>query len=345
VEETKVNPDYSERRYLSAGEAARYLGTTVGQLHRLVREEKVPMIISGSGQQRFDLASLNGLTNAEDPPPSVPERAVLEVLGTRQEVICRSATLMGELEDGTINLALTSPPYFNTKMYSSQPIPGDLGNVHSVDDWFDQIGQVWREVFRVLQPGRKFFINIMNLPVRLEDGGFRSLNLMGRTVQQCEGLGFIFKRDIIWHKTNGVRAPFGTYPYPGGILLNNMHEFIIELEKPSTRAEKARKYAHVPREVKEDSILDKEFWLSIKNSDVWSMAPQGSGDRRGHVAPFPLELPTRLIKAYSFRGERVLDPFLGSGTALRAAALNGRHGIGYEINPGIAADALGALGR
>lgn len=345
MEEAKVNPDYSERKYLSAGEAARYLGTTVRQLHRLVREERVPMTISGSGQQRFDLASLTCLANAECIVPTTPERAALEVLGTRQEVICRSAASMAELEDGSINLALTSPPYFNTKMYSSQPIPGDLGDVHSVDEWFDRIGQVWQEVFRVLQPGRKFFINIMNLPVRLEDGSYRTLNLMGRTVQQCEGLGFIFKRDIVWHKTNGVRAPFGTYPYPGGILLNNMHEFIIELEKPCTRAERARKYAHVPREVKDSSMLDKEFWLSIKNSDVWTMAPQGSGDRRGHVAPFPMELPTRLIRAYSFRGERVLDPFLGSGTTLRAAARNGRHGIGYEINPAMAGDALSGLER
>ena len=168
--------------------------------------------------------------------------------------------------------------------------------MHSVDEWFGRIGAVWQEVFRVLQPGRKFFINIMNLPVRLEDGSYRTLNLMGRTVQQCEGLGFIFKRDIVWHKTNGVRAPFGTYPYPGGILLNNMHEFIIELEKPSTRVQRARKYAHVPREVKEASMLDKEFWLSLKNSDICH-GPPGSGDRRGHVAPFPLELPSRLIRA------------------------------------------------
>jgi DNA modification methylase len=230
-------------------------------------------------------------------------------------------------------------------MYSSHPIPGDLGDVHSVEGWFEQIGQVWKEVFRVLQPGRKFFINIMNLPVRLEDGSFRTLNLMGRTVQQCEELGFVFKRDIVWQKTNGVRAPFGTYPYPGSILLNNMHEFIIELEKPCSRSEKARKYSHVTPHNRELSVLERDFWLSLKNSDVWTMAPQGSGDRREHVAPFPLELPLRLIKAFSFRGEKVLDPFLGSGTTLAAAASVGRNGIGYEINPSIAADALRALGR
>jgi DNA modification methylase len=345
VEEAKVNPDYSNRRYLSAGEAARFLGTTVRELHRLVREDKVPMTISGSGQQRFDRASLTDLASNDQDSPDLPERTVVEVLGTTQELFCRSASFMSELGDGSVNLALTSPPYFNTKMYSPRPIPGDLGDVHSMEEWFARIGEVWKEVFRVLQPGRKFFVNIMNLPVRLDDGSYRTLNLMGRTVQQCEALGFIFKRDIVWHKTNGVRAPFGTYPYPGGILLNNMHEFIIELEKPCTRSERSRKYAHVSKEDRERSILDKDFWLSIKNSDVWTMAPQGSGDRRGHVAPFPLELPFRIIRAFSFRGERVLDPFLGSGTSLMAAAMLGRNGIGYEINPVIAADALDALGR
>jgi DNA modification methylase len=267
----------------------------------------------------------------------------MEILDTRQEIICSSSTDMHQLEDGSVHLALTSPPYFNTKMYSPHPLSGDLGDVHSVEEWFSRIGKVWAEALRVLQPGRKLFINIMNLPVRLEDGSFRTLNLAGRTVQQCEDLGFIFKRDIVWQKTNGVRAPFGTYPYPGGILLNNMHEFILELEKPATRGERSRKYAHVTPEDRERSRLDKDFWLSIKNSDVWLMAPQGSGDRRGHVAPFPLELPDRLIRAYSYRGETVLDPFLGSGTALRAAAANGRHGIGYEINTSIAAEAITSL--
>jgi DNA modification methylase len=345
VEEAKVNPDYSDRKYLSAGEAARFLGTTVRQLHRLVREDKVPMTISGSGQQRFDIASLTDMAADSGDHPSVPVRTAVEVQGTVQELVCRSASSMSELEDGSVNLALTSPPYFNTKMYSPRPIPGDLGDVHSVEEWFEGIGTVWREVFRVLQPGRKFFINIMNLPVRLEDGSYRTLNLMGRTVQQCEGLGFIFKRDIVWHKTNGVRAPFGTYPYPGGILLNNMHEFILELEKPCTRSERSKKYAHLSKEDRELSVLDKDFWLSIKNSDVWTMAPQGSGDRRGHVAPFPLELPSRIIRAFSFRGERVLDPFLGSGTTLVAAAVNGRNGVGYEINPSFVADALQSLNR
>ncbi|MBI0584563.1 MAG: site-specific DNA-methyltransferase [Methanomassiliicoccus sp.] len=340
---SKVSADYSGRRYLSAGEAARYLGTTVKQVHRLVREERIPVTISGSGQQRFDLAALAGMEPQGREEDTSPGRSSLQVLDTVQEVMCGSSADMRELADGSVNLAITSPPYFDTKMYASSPIDGDLGNVHSVDEWFSRIGEVWSEVFRVLQPGRKLFINIMNLPLRLEDGGFRTLNLAGRTVELCESIGYIFKRDIVWQKTNGVRAPFGTYPYPGGILLNNMHEFILELEKPSTRGERARKYAHVSPRDRERSRLDKDFWLSIKNSDVWLIAPQGSGDRREHVAQFPLELPVRLVRAYSFHGETVLDPFLGSGTTLAAAAGCGRNGVGYEINPVIATGARASL--
>jgi DNA modification methylase len=248
---------------------------------------------------------------------------------------------MDDLPDNSIHLMITSPPYFDTKMYSKEPIEDDLGNIHDIDEWFEKISDVWKEVYRVLQPGRKAFINIMNLPIRLENGSFRTLNLVGRTIDLCEKIGFIFKRDIVWHKTNAVRAHFGTYPYPGGILINNMHEFILEFDKPEKKG--FNKYGHLTKEQKEQSKLDKGFWISIKKSDVWVMKPQGSGDRRNHIAPFPYELPYRLIKAFSYVGETVLDPFVGSGTTLLAAADLKRNGIGYEINPEIAHNASQSL--
>jgi DNA modification methylase len=171
------------------------------------------------------------------------------------------------------------------------------------------------------------FINIMNLPVT-QDNTFRSLNLVGKTTDLCEEIGFIFKRDIIWHKTNSVRAPFGSYPYPVGILINNMHESILEFEKPG---DGRSKYEHLSKEDKERSKLPKDFWLSLKNSDVWVMKPYKSGTRE-HLAPFPDELPYRIIKGYSYISETVLDPFLGMGTTMKVARNLGRQGIGYEIN-------------
>ena len=336
--------DYRNRTYLSSKEAASYLGVSVRKVHELARTGALKAERAASGQMRFDLADLKaheGKACVKEGTGPTAQDNRLELNGTVQRLFVKSSNSMDELPDSSVHLMITSPPYFNTKMYAREPVEDDLGNVHDVDDWFGQIGRVWAETFRVLQPGRRAFINIMNLPIRLEKGGFVSLNLVGRTIDECIRLGFLFKRDIVWHKTNAVRAHFGTYPYPGGILINNMHEFILEFEKPARKG--TSKYTHVTPQQRELSKLDKEFWLSIKKSDVWVMKPQGSGDRRRHIAPFPLELPSRLIRAFSFIGETVLDPFAGSGTTMMASAKLGRNGVGYEINPEIAKDALGRI--
>ncbi|MBI3752996.1 MAG: site-specific DNA-methyltransferase [Deltaproteobacteria bacterium] len=236
---------------------------------------------------------------------------------------------MSNIKDDSVHLMVTSPPYFNAKEYSKDYSGKDLGNISDIDLWFEEIGKVWREVFRVIQPGRKIFINIMNLPIKVGIS-FKMLNLVGKTIDNCEKIGFVFKRDIIWHKTNGVRAHFGTYPYPGGILINNMHEFILEFEKPNPKG--IEKYKHLSKAIKEKSKITKDFWLSLKNTDVWLMKPEKSGNGRRHKAPYAVELPYRLIKAYSYLTETIIDPFLGSGTTFKAAATLGRNGIGYEIN-------------
>lgn len=329
--------DYKNRSYLSAIEAAKYLGTTVERLHWLVNQKIIPAKISTSGQMRFDLNELKKIISVsqdKNDNENFPEVKTIEINDTEQTIYIKNSMHMDDLRDNSINLIITSPPYFDAKMYSKEPIPNDLGNIHDIDEWFEKIGLVWRECFRVLQPGRKLFINIMNLPIRLDNGKFKTLNLSGKTIDLCEDIGFIFKRDIIWQKTNAVRAHFGTYPYPGGILINNMHEFILEFDKPEKKG--YNKYAHLSKVQKEQSKLDKEFWLTIKKSDVWVMKPQASGDNRNHIAPFPYELPYRLIKALSYIGETVFDPFVGSGVTLLAAADLKRNGIGYEINPEIA---------
>jgi DNA modification methylase len=339
--------DYSERTYLSAIEAAKLLKISVKDLHQLVKAGKIKAITAASGQKRFDIKELEKaerelkLGKLVEVSSSWRAENTLEINGTIQRIYIKSSTKMEEVQDESVHLVVTSPPYFDTKLYAREPLEEDLGNIHNVDEWFEKISYVWREVFRVLQPGRKAFINIMNLPIRLENGSFRTLNLVGRTIDLCERIGFIFKRDIVWHKTNAVRAHFGTYPYPGGILINNTHEFILEFEKPEKKG--FNKYGHLTSEQKEQSKLDKAFWIKIKKSDVWLMKPVQSGDKRSHIAPFPFELPYRLIKAYSFVGETVLDPFLGSGTTLLAAIDLRRNGIGYEIYPEIALEAIERL--
>lgn len=253
-----------------------------------------------------------------------------------QELFCKiiigDSRNMKYIKNDSVNMIVTSPPYFNAKDYSDDKTGRDLGNIDDYELWKKEIKKVWQDCFRVLQPGRKIFINIMNLPLsnaKNNGNGFKTLNIVGHTVDMCENIGFIFKREIIWHKTNGVRAHFGTYPYPGGILINNMHEQILEFEKPAPKG--YRKYSHLTNEQKETSKISKDFWLSLKNSDVWVIKPYKSGTRE-HLAPFPLELPEKLIKAYTYIGEIVLDPFAGMGTVGKAALNNQRNAVLYEIN-------------
>jgi excisionase family DNA binding protein len=337
--------DYAQRRYLSAGEAARFLGISVGQLHTLAKSGEVPAYRAVSGQYRFAREELEPLVRAGRFPGARQNEHGgrewhLRFGNTTQHIYAADAREMFHLADNSMHLMVTSPPYFDAKMYGAGGQAGDLGDIHDLTTWLGEIGKVWAEVYRVLQPGRKAFINLMNLPVR-QNGTFHSLNLVGKTIDLCEEIGFIFKREIVWQKTNSVRAHFGTYPYPGGILLNYAHEFILEFEKPAPKG--YRKYAHVTPEQREASKLDKDFWLSLKKSDVWLLKPEKSGARRSHVAPFPYELPYRLIRAYSFVGEAVLDPFLGSGTTLLAARDLGRNGAGYELYPEICRQAVARL--
>ncbi len=241
---------YAERKYLSSTESAKYLGISVRELHLLVKNGLIKSQISTSGQMRFDIEELkryekNYLDKNEKRRNEHEKFYSVEINDTIQKIFVSNSMDMKGVLDESVHLVITSPPYFDTKMYSKEPIENDLGNIHDIDEWFDKISKVWKEVFRVLQPSRKAFINIMNLPIKLENGGFRTINLVGKTIDICEKIGFIFKRDIIWQKTNAVRAHFGTYPYPGGILLNNTHEFILEFEKPEKKG--FNKYAHLTK--------------------------------------------------------------------------------------------------
>lgn len=154
-------------------------------LHNLVKSKKIKCIIAASGQKRFDLKDIqeyekiNPSINRDDKKIELPKESVLSINNSTQKIFIKNAMNMDELKNDSIHLMVTSPPYFDTKMYSKKPIKDDLGNIHDLDEWFEKISIVWKEVFRVLQPGRKAFINIISLPVR-DNGGFRSLNLVYR---------------------------------------------------------------------------------------------------------------------------------------------------------------------
>ncbi len=232
---------------------------------------------------------------------------------------------MGEIKNDTVALVVTSPPYFNFVEY------GNIG-IGTEDDYthyLEHMRAVFTECFRVLIPDGKLCINITNMKARTKVEGRTFLySILADVTHFMQKIGFIFWDEIIWIKADanngalGGKPLFGSYPYPPNPkILDSIFENILIFKKDGQLKERASK------EIKEDSRLSKEEWM-VYTKGIWTINP----DRKsGHPAAFPLEIPLRLIKMYSFVGETILDPFAGSGTTIAVAELLNRKGIGYEI--------------
>lgn len=244
---------------------------------------------------------------------------------------CKDSRFMDEVADDSVQLVVTSPPYFDLKDYNSASNHSDqAGDLHDYSEYMDFLDQVWMECVRVLGPDGKLCINIMPLFLSGSESRFKRREtrlvitdlerFMGRT--DCMYLHSTY----IWDKRKIVRfSSFGSYPYPGNIFSTFPFEWIIVFSKKGKRE-------RVPQEIKEQSRLSKKEWLEWAVNSIWEMQP-ARAKIVGHPAPFPDELPRRLIKLYTFVGDTVLDPFLGSGTTVRVAHSLRRNAIGYEINP------------
>ena len=234
---------------------------------------------------------------------------------------CRS---MGEVGDSSVHLVVTSPPYWHLKDYS---VEGQIGYGQSLHEYLTDLYRVWKEGLRVLRPGRRLCINIGDQFARASIyGRYKIIPLHAEVISQCEQLGFDFMGSIIWQKRTTMRttggAPImGSYPYPPNGLPEFDYEHILIFKKPGVEPK-------VPMDVKARSKLTKAEWKE-HFSGHWRFA----GARKlGHDAMFPEELPKRLIRMFTFHGETVLDPFLGSGTTMKVAIALGRRPVGYEIN-------------
>ncbi len=234
---------------------------------------------------------------------------------------------MPELADASVDLVVTSPPYWHLKDYG---VPGQIGYGQSLHEYLRDLYRVWEEVFRVLRPGRRLCINIGDQFARARVyGRYKVIPLHAEIIAQAEQIGFDYLGAIIWQKkttmnTSGGAVVMGSYPYPPNGIVEIDYEYILLFKKPG-------KPRQVPKEIKEASRLSKEEWKTYF-SGHWTFG--GARKKaRSHEAPFPPELPRRLIRMFSFVGETVLDPFAGSGTTLEQAVLLGRHAVGYEIVP------------
>ncbi|MGC8785017.1 MAG: DNA methyltransferase [Armatimonadota bacterium] len=230
---------------------------------------------------------------------------------------------MMELPEGSIHLVITSPPYWHIKDYGCE---GQIGYGQSLHEYLIDISRVWRECYRVLQPGRRLCINIGDQFARsVVYGRYKVVPLHAEVIAQCETIGFDYMGAIIWQKkttlnTTGGAVVMGSFPYPPNGIVELDYEFILLFRKPG-------KSHPAPSELKRASALSRDEWKEYFRGH-WSF---GGARQVGHEAMFPEELPRRLIRMFSFVGETVLDPFLGSGTTAKVAIELGRQAVGYEI--------------
>jgi DNA modification methylase len=232
---------------------------------------------------------------------------------------------MTELNDSSVDLIVTSPPYWNLKDYGSE---SQIGYNQSLNDYFGDLHKVFSECYRVLKPGRRICINIGDQFARATNyGKYKVIPLHAEVIVRCEQIGFDYMGSIIWQKkttmnTTGGATVMGSYPYPPNGMIEIDYEFILIFKKPG-------KPEKVPKGIKEESKLTKEEWKEYF-SGHWRIP---GVRQKEHQAMFPEEIPRRLIKMYSYINDTVLDPFLGSGTTAKVALELQRNFIGYEINP------------
>ncbi len=247
-------------------------------------------------------------------------------MSNQAKIIIGDSRKMIEVEDESIDLVVTSPPYWHIKDYGS---PGQIGYGQSLHEYLRDLYRVWGECFRVLKSGRRMCINIGDQFARsIIYGRYKVIPLHAEFISQCEEIGFDYMGSIIWQKkttmnTTGGANVMGSYPYPPNGMVEIDYEFILIFKKPG-------KSPKVPKDVKERSKMTKEEWKNYFYGH-WYF---GGARQIGHEAMFPEELPRRLIKMYTFVGDTVLDPFLGSGTTVKVALSLGRNAVGYEINEG-----------
>ena len=240
------------------------------------------------------------------------------------KIIIGDSRKMIEVEDRSVQLIITSPPYWSIKDYGSS---NQIGYGQSLHEYLKDLYRVWKESYRVLEDGRRLVVNIGDQFARsVIYGRYKIIPLHAEIIAQCEDIGFDYMGSIIWQKkttmnTTGGANVMGSYPYPPNGMVEIDYEHILIFKKPG----KSKK---IEKEVKEKSKLSKEEWKEYF-SGHWNFA----GARQiEHQAMFPEELPKRIIKMFSFVGETVLDPFLGSGTTAKVAVELGRNAVGYEVN-------------
>jgi modification methylase len=250
---------------------------------------------------------------------------------TRHELFRGDARRLDDLPPGGVHLVVTSPPYWTLKRYNEHP--GQLGHVADYDQFLTGLDEVWARCYRALVPGGRLVcvVGDVCLSRRQNHGRHTVVPLHAAIQEHCRAIGFDNLATIIWHKiananyeVAGNSAGFLGKPYEPNAVIKNDIEFILMQCKPGGYRSPSR----VERVLSAVSAENHQLWFR----QIWDDVTGASTKK--HPAPFPLELAERLVRMFSFVGDVVLDPFMGTATTNIAAARWGRNSIGCEIDPG-----------
>ena len=230
----------------------------------------------------------------------VPEKSL-------DKIFCKSSEIMAELPDNSVHLMVTSPPYNVGKEYDD-----DM----TLEEYRCLLSAVWKEVYRVLVPGGRVCLNVASL------GRKPYIPIHAFMAEDLLAAGFLMRGEVIWNKSSsaGTSTAWGSWQSARNPTLRDVHEYILMFSKMP--------FGRVPG-TKKSTITRDEFLEFTKS--VWSFGSE-SAKKIGHPAPYPVELPSRCIKLYTFEDDVVLDPFIGSGTTGVAAIALKRHFVGYEVS-------------
>ena len=223
------------------------------------------------------------------------------------KIFCKSSESMEELPDNSVHLMVTSPPYNVGKEYDKD---------FTLEEYLEFLKKVWKEVYRVLVPGGRACINIANL------GRKPYIPLHAFIIRDMLDVGFLMRGEIIWNKASSASpsTAWGSWCSAANPTLRDVHEYILVFSKGTFQRRNINK---------RKSTISREEFLEFTKS-VWTF-PAVSAKEIGHPAPFPVELPYRCIQLYTYEGEVVLDPFMGSGQTAIAAIKAGRYYVGYDV--------------
>ena len=231
------------------------------------------------------------------------------------------------LDDNSVHLVVTSPPYWNLKRYNENP--DHLSHIQDYESFLHELEKVWRHVFRVLVPGSRLVCVVGDVCVVRRDFGRHLVFPLHSDISVlCRRIGFDNLNPVIWHKIANASyevengSKFLGKPYEPNAIVKNDIEFILMQRKPGGYRKPTIKQREESRIGKEDF----NRWFR----QIWNIT---GASTKQHPAPFPMELANRLVRMFSFTGDTVLDPFCGSGTTMIAAFRTGRNSIGVEIDP------------